>query len=165
MAPVKELKQLRQRRRTKRDLVVPADEELELKGFGKELLELEIVMDTGSATRCGVKVCCTDDGSEETVFCYDAGLKQLQCDTTRSSLGFGRKVMEAGPLTLADGERLHLRVFVDRSIVEVYANERQAVARAIYPTLGGRGVRLFAGGGDVSVEVVNAWELMPSNPY
>jgi beta-fructofuranosidase len=56
-------------------------------------------------------------------------------------------------------------VFVDRSIVEVYANDRQAVARRIYPTLGGTGVKIFAKGGDIEVLSAKAWELMPSNPY
>ena len=58
-----------------------------------------------------------------------------------------------------------LRVFVDKSIVEVFANDRQAVARRVYPKLGGLGVKLFAKGGDVKVLSVKAWELMPSNPY
>ena len=60
---------------------------------------------------------------------------------------------------------LVLRVFVDRSIVEVYANDRQAIGRSIYPALRGTGVTLFAEGADVAVESVRAWELMPSNPY
>jgi beta-fructofuranosidase len=54
---------------------------------------------------------------------------------------------------------------VDRSIVEVYANDRQAIARRIYPVLGGTGVRLFGRGGDAKVISARAWELMPSNPY
>jgi len=58
-----------------------------------------------------------------------------------------------------------LRIFVDKSIVEVYANDRQAIARSIYPTLGGTGVKLFAKEGDVKVLSAKAWELMPSNSY
>ena len=47
-------------------------------------------------------------------------------------------------------EPLRLRVFVDKSVVEVYANDRQAICRRVYP---GRpdslGVALFARGGEV----------------
>lgn len=164
MAPVEELKTLRQKRKTKRNVVVPADREIELKKFGKELLELEITLAPGAATQCGVKVCCSDDGREETALYYDAAERKLVCDTTRAGLGFGRKTVEGGPFALAAGELLTLRVFVDRSIVEVYANDRQAVARAIYPTLGGCRVKLFARGSEVNVASVSAWELMPSNP-
>jgi beta-fructofuranosidase len=57
-------------------------------------------------------------------------------------------------------------VFVDRSVVEVYANDRQAICRRVYP---GRpdslGVAVFATGGDARIASVKAWEMMPSNPY
>jgi beta-fructofuranosidase len=160
---VKELKALRQKRKTKRNIVVPAGRDVHLKQFGIELMELEVRLAPGAATRCGVKVCCSDDGREETSLYYDAAERKLVCDTTRSGLAFGRKTVEGGPFVLAPGEPLKLRVFVDRSIVEVYANDRQAVARAVYPTLGGRGVKLFARGGDATVTSVTGWELMPSN--
>lgn len=164
IAPVKELAALRQKRKTRRDLAVPADGEAELKGFGKELLELEITLEPGAAAQCGVKVCCSEDGREETVIFYDAARQKLTFDTTRSSVGFGRKAVESAPLALGADEPLRLRIYVDRSIVEVFANDRQAIARSVYPTLGGRGVRLFARGADVAVPSVSAWELMPSNP-
>jgi len=58
-----------------------------------------------------------------------------------------------------------LRIFVDKSIVEVFANDRQAIARSVYPRLGGTGIKLFAKGGAVKIPSVKAWEIMPSNPY
>ena len=51
-------------------------------------------------------------------------------------------------------------------IVEVFANNRQAVMRRIYPALGeSRGVVLFSKGGSTKVPTAQAWEMMPSNPY
>ncbi len=145
--------------------IVKAGSEFELKDFGNELLELEITVKTGNAERCGVMVCCSEDDREKTLLYYDAGEKRLVCDATSSGIGYGRKTIEGGPLTLNDDDHLVLRVFVDKSIVEVFANDRQAVSRNIYPQLGGRGVKLFAIGGDMEVLSVKAWELMPSNPY
>ena len=67
---------------------------------------------------------------------------------------------------MGDGEDLNLRVFVDKSIVEVYANDRQAICRRVFP---GRddslGLVLFANGGDAAFKTVTAWTMMPSNPY
>ena len=80
-------------------------------------------------------------------------------------MGYGRKIIEEAPLHLTAGEPLKLRVFVDKSIVEVFANDQQAIARNIYPTLGGTGVKLFSKGATTKVVSVKAWELMPSNPY
>jgi beta-fructofuranosidase len=126
---------------------------------------LELVIDPGEAEQVGVRIACSEDGRESTSLFYHAVENLLVCDATESSLETGRMVVERAPFELTGEEQLHIRVFVDRSIVEVYANERQAIARRIYPTLGGTGVRLFCRGGDAKVISAKAWELMPSNPY
>ncbi len=59
-----------------------------------------------------------------------------------------------------DGELLKLRVFIDRSVVEVFANGRQYVAMRVYP---GRqdslGVSLRAQGQDAVLHSLDAWHL------
>lgn len=88
-------------------------------------------------------------------------------DTTRSSAGSRPGSVEAGPFRLPAGEPLRLRVFVDKSVVEVFANDgRQAVMRRLYPSRpDSTGVRVFAEGGPVRVTQLRAWELVPSNPF
>jgi beta-fructofuranosidase len=55
---------------------------------------------------------------------------------------------------------------VDKSVVEVFANDRQAVARRIFPSRkDSTGVVLFSKGGSAKVMVLKAWDMMPSNPY
>jgi beta-fructofuranosidase len=57
-------------------------------------------------------------------------------------------------------------VFIDKSVVEVFANGRQAVMRRIYPAgLDSLGVSVFAEGGAVNVEHLQSWHIAPSNPY
>jgi beta-fructofuranosidase len=72
-----------------------------------------------------------------------------------------------GTLTIAKpGEKLNLRIFLDRSIMEVYVNKRQCITQRIYPTReDSQGLVLFAEGGDVQVPELNAWETHPSNPW
>jgi beta-fructofuranosidase len=165
MAPVPELQALRQNEKSRKVLVVKDGSPLTLEGFGSDMLELEITIQPGTATQYGVKVGVSDDGREETSLYYDAAQKTLVCDATRSSLDIGRRNIESAPLPLVKGEQLVLRVFVDRGIVEVFANNKQAIGRSIYPVLKGRGVHLFANGGDAKIVSVKAWELMPTNPY
>jgi beta-fructofuranosidase len=51
-------------------------------------------------------------------------------------------------------------------VIEVFANDRQAVARRIYPArTDSLGVSLFAVGGSAKVHVLQAWQMSPSNPY
>ncbi|WP_138476673.1 glycoside hydrolase family 32 protein [Dyadobacter bucti] len=165
MAPVEEVKLLRQAEQIKKDFVIKDGTELALDGFGKELVELEITVAPGKAKTIGVMVGCSQDGREKTEIYYDAAGKTLNVNTAKSSLGYGRKVTESAPLELDAGEQLTLRVFVDKSIVEVFANDKQAIGRSVYPTLGGTGIKLFSKGGDAKIISVKSWEVMPSNPY
>lgn len=163
--PIKELENLRQAVKEKKNFLIKADSEIELNGFGKELNELEITLDPSSSEKIGIKVACSENGKEYTSIYYNVKEKKLVIDATKSSLGYGRKIIEEAPLSLSTGERLKLRVFVDKSIIEVFANDKQAISRNIYPTLGGTGIKLFSKGANANVISIKAWELMPSNPY
>ena len=69
-------------------------------------------------------------------------------------------------LTQRGGSVLTIRVFVDKSIVEVFTNNRRAVMRRIYPKRENSvGVVLFSNCGATKVKGVKAWDMMPSNPY
>lgn len=165
MRPVKELEKLRME-----ELAIPAVTLLDGKPYsipydGSELQEIEVSFTPGKYAQCGIKVCASPDGREETVIFYDASDSKLKFDTRKSGLSFGRKIIEEAPLELTPGEPLTLRIFIDRSIIEVFANDRQAIARMVYPTLGGRGISLFSNGGNAVVKSFKFWELSPSNPY
>ena len=75
------------------------------------------------------------------------------------------KAQEA-PFELRDGERLKLRIFVDRSVLEVFANGRQCITQRIHPTRSDSlGVALFSRGGGANVLSLDAWEMAPANSY
>ena len=57
---------------------------------------------------------------------------------------------------MSDG-RVHLRVLVDRSAVEIFANGKPLTAR-VYPTLGGEHVSLAAEG-TVRLHSFDAWTM------
>ena len=69
-----------------------------------------------------------------------------------------------GPIILEDGEPLRLRIFIDRSIVEIFANDRLCIAARVYP---GRddsvGVSMRAQGSDAVSKSLEAWQM--SNIY
>lgn len=146
--------------------MVEADSELTLEDISGNSMELSLEITAVDAGQYGVKVCCSPDGEEQTRVYYDAATKKLTIDTSRSSLAEGAKSVEGGPLGLKAGEPLKLRVFVDKSVVEVFANDRQAVMRRIYPSRpDSLGVRLFSNGAPARVRTIEAWDVMPSNPY
>lgn len=163
--PVKELQNLRMNESVITGMPVKSGSEVKLKKPGYELMELELTFNPNSAQQYGIKVNASEDGREETVIYYDNTDKKLKVDTRKSGLSYGRKIIEEAPLELKKGEPLVLRIFMDKSIVEVFANDRQAIARMVYPTLGGKSLSLFSKGGDVKIKTLKAWELNPANPY
>lgn len=163
--PVQELEMLRYNPYEQYSLEVPANEEIILNQPQKELMELKINFMPSEANIVGVKVCCSEDGREETFIYYDKRRKKLNIDVTKSSISYGTNNIESAPLELADSENLELQIFVDKGIVEVFANGKQAIARPIYPMLGGHIVKLVSQGERSIIKSVNSWSIAPSNPY
>ena len=67
---------------------------------------------------------------------------------------------ETAQVLIEGDEPLKLRVFVDKSVVEVFVNGRQCVAMRVYP---GRddsvGVSLRSQGRDAALNSLNAWQM------
>ena len=73
----------------------------------------------------------------------------------------GEDAQEA-PFVLPAGEPLELRIFLDRSVLEVFANRRQCVTHRTYPARGDSlGIRLFTRGAQVKVQSVDIWDMEP----
>jgi len=67
---------------------------------------------------------------------------------------------ETAPVFLDDDEPLQLRVFIDRSVVEVYANGRQCVAVRVYPAREDSvGVSLRAQARAARLNSLDAWQM------
>ena len=181
--PVEELPALRQNHRQRRDLALADGAEQGLEEVAGDCLELVLDIEPPGAGVCGIKVRCSPDGQEQTAIIFDAANETLTIDTTRSSLSpdifqpwpipqgaFHPELMEGGkvddvrvqeaPLALAPGERLALRIFLDCSVLEVFANGRQCICQRIYPTRSDSlGVALFSRGGEAVVRQLDAWDL------
>ena len=129
-----------------------------------ESFRLRARIDMKSASRAGFAVRADTAKDERTEIYYDSAKGELVMDTTRSGWT-GWRVREAAPFRLAEGEKLSLDVFVDKSVVEVYANEQQAICRRVYPSdpASAVGVRTLSDGADFGC--VDAWEIMPANPW
>jgi beta-fructofuranosidase len=180
--PVEEIERLRTNpvRRESVALVDGAPVSLEeIKGTAWELaLEIE----PGTADQVAVQVCCSPDGAEQTEIIYDPAAGTLSIDWSQSSLSSeviwpwphphrrepqpGGNRIQAAPLALGAGEMLQLRVFLDGSILEVFANGRQCVTQRIYPTReDSTGTALFCRGGSARVRTLEAWEMAAANPW
>jgi beta-fructofuranosidase len=160
---------------------LPANEEIVLEGVQGNTMELVAEIDPADAPMVELLVLRSPDKEEYTriVFQRQSGYPNrhstrrldlpnrpsenlLTIDNTRSSIlpDVPSRMAEIAPLALDDKEPLTLRVFIDRSVLEVFANGRQALAVRVYP---GRedslGVSLRAQGKPARLNSLDAWQM------
>jgi beta-fructofuranosidase len=160
ITPVPELAVLRQAPRQIGEQDVSPGAPKRLDGIEGDCLELHATFVAGDATAFGVTVRCSPDGEERTSISYDPVGGQLTIDGTRSSGNpRARGDVRSARLTLTD-EPLTLRVFLDRSVLEVFANDRVCITDRLYPERADSvGVELFSVGGSAKLRHLTAWEL------
>lgn len=130
---------------------------------GGDCLEVLAEIDPGDAEQAGLKLRAAPDGSEQTLVYYDRVAKRLIVDRNKSSLDPRTdNRAQSGPFLLAAGEPLRLRVFLDGSVIEIFANERACLTARVYPTgPKSAGMGLFTSGGKAKVLSLEAWEMQP----
>lgn len=183
IAPAEELRSIRLENVEEKSFSLAPDTERTLSGKGTSL-EIQVEMKGGRNSPYGVKVFRSPDGREETVIRYDPLKKELVIDFIRSSVsgpvrmpahamfkpampGFPETVSEQrAPLELGDGELLHLDIFIDRSIVEVFANGRQCITQVVYPELAASTeVSVFTVEEAAVVKKAVVWKMAQTNAY
>lgn len=172
LRPIDELKGLRQQ-----PLVDVRDASVEqaraaLAGAGGDVIEIELELQpaAGIQARRGLVVRKAPDGSEQTALYADTAAGRFEIDRTRTSLDPDMRSygVQGGQFAL-DGEPLRLRVFLDRSMVEAYVNDRKSLTSRVFPArLDSLGLDLLAAPGDrvVSLKVwpLNAKTGLPPAP-
>lgn len=159
IAPVPELEKLRHQHFSLSNLSLAADQPVSLDIHGDQL-EIRAIFEWKDAEEFGLKVCCSPDGEEQTQIRIIA--KELILDVTRSSTSptVCNRESQRCRFDLDPAKPLELRVFVDRSVIEVFANGRHYLAMRIYPARkDSLGVQVFALGGAATVRSLDAWEM------
>jgi beta-fructofuranosidase len=138
------------------------DGALDLEPTG-DRLEVRAVFDLERASACGLVVRATPDAEEATRlgFARQPTGGALFVDRAAASLDpsvdHGRV---ASPLELGPAEPLELRVFLDASVIEVYANGRATLSTRVYPTRADAlGLALFATDGVARLRTLEAWPM------
>ena len=174
--PIEELETLRdQHSHFESQPINPRPEPRLLPDVQGDMLELIAEIDPGSADSVGLVVFASPDRREETRIVFDRKTATLSIDRSRASLdptvhktryiAFAADPVYGGSLDLAEGEPLRLRVYVDRSIVEVFANGRLCLTDRVYPTLReSTGIGVFATGGGGALKALDVWTLRPVWP-
>ncbi|HEX9018549.1 MAG TPA: glycoside hydrolase family 32 protein [Anaerolineaceae bacterium] len=168
--PVPEVEMLRGAERSWQNLSLGAgrgqDSLMALNGLSGDTLELAVEFALEGAGSVlpgafGLLVRRSPHGQEQTEIRIDRSNGSLSVDTMRSSLS---REVEPGhyeiPLDLTGLDRVRLRVFLDRSIIEVFANDIAVVTARIYPTReDSAGIAFFAERQPVTITSLRCWEM------
>lgn len=152
--PVAELRKLRGKRLNVVNFFLPDNRPMRIPGVAGDGLEIIAELDLGDADEAGLHVLVAEDGSESTAISYQRGRNRLSVGTPSSE--------ERGNLTLAAAEPLRLHIFVDCSVIEVFANGRACVTGRAYPTrVDSLGLRAYAKGGSAKLRSMQVYEVKP----
>jgi beta-fructofuranosidase len=124
-------------------------------------LEIEVTVKATSVNEVGLCVLRSPEGEEETRIVYDSRTGELWIDRSHASFDqeasrdWQGTAVQPGP----DGI-LTLRIFVDGSVVSVFASDGTSLTSRVYPTRpNSLGVGIFARGGRAEVQRVDIWEM------
>ena len=140
--PAKEIESLHEKKHAWKNTLLKPGENL-LKDVSGELFDVQLQVDLAGARKFGV----TCRGEAVT---YSAEKRALTC--------LGREA----PVDAADG-RITLRILVDRTSIEVFANDgKVSMSSCFLPDPGKSGLELFADGGSPKILSMTVYELKPA---
>ena len=181
--PAGDVESLRSEHRQITDMVLPANQEIVLGSIRGNAIELMAEIETNDAPLVELNVLRSPGKEEYTriAFYRERGFRDweryqgwqrdklaaatdslVSIDSSYSSLSpdVRSRAPETGPVFLERDEPLRLRVFVDRSVVEVFVNGRQCVAMRVYPDREDSvGVSLRSQGQEARVVSLDAWQM------
>ena len=181
--PAGDVESLRSEHRQITDMVLPANQEIVLGSIRGNAIELMAEIETNEAPLVELNVLRSPGKEEYTriAFYRERGFRDweryqgwqrdklaaatdslISIDSSYSSLSpeVRSRAPETAPVFLERDEPLRLRVFVDRSVVEVFVNGRQCVAMRVYPDREDSvGVSLRAQGQEARVVSLEAWQM------
>lgn len=161
LEPVPELEKLRQEYRHFENLEIIPEKTNFLKDVSGDCLEIIAEFEPDQFNKFEFKLLCSPDNEEQTRLIYQPAQKQIVIDRSRSSLNSAVDREETTvPVKLAPGEPLKVHIFLDRSVVEVFVNNRTYLASRIYPMRDdSKGIGLFSMEKEVRVKSLDIWTL------
>jgi len=152
-------------------MTLPANQEVVLNNIQGNATEIIAEIDPKNAPLVELNVLRSPNREEFTriAFFKDRGYNKqgrryswITIDSSYSSTlpDVQSRAPETAPVFIEQNEPLKLRVFIDRSVVEVFVNGKQCVAMRVYPGLENSvGVSLRSQGRDSELKKLDAWQM------
>lgn len=131
-------------------------------GFAGTQFEMQCTIETAAKTLAGIRLAYGNNQYCE--IGYDAAKQKLYIDRSKIANSDFNKNFKSASRFETDlspmSNQIKLRVFFDNSIVEVFANDGEAVLTAqIFPGKDQQGIKLFSGSGKTTFLNVHTWTM------
>ncbi len=146
---------------------LPANQEVVLEDIRGNAMEIVAEIETQKSQMFELNVLRSPNREEVTRIAFFRGRgyrgkSLITIDSSYASLApdVASRAPETAPLFLKKSENLKLRVFVDRSVVEVFVNGKQCVAMRVYPSRADSvGVSMRSQGRSAVLKSLDAWQM------
>jgi len=145
--PLRELASLRHDEKSEKNITVKKDGTYVVKQIAGDTLELKVEIKSTTAKKFGVDVLCDENGENGLRIAVIPASKTLRIGVLNV------------PFELKQCEDVTLRIFIDKRLVEIFANDRQAVAYCHNRGDAMAKIRLFSNGSDSQLTKVTAWKM------
>jgi beta-fructofuranosidase len=161
LKPAPELVSLRTESRAIHEQRFTPSSENPFLGFAGDCLEFEVELSFDQPAICELRIRATPDGAEFTTISYDSAEATLTVDGSRSSLDPDpHRLTFSGPLAADPKGVVRFRVFLDRSVLEVFLGDSACITQRLYPTQeNSLGVSFAVKTGSTIAHRLAAWKL------
>lgn len=173
--PAGDMESVRGDHRRLENVTLPANQEIVLDKVQGSAMEILAEIETGGASMLEMNVLRSPEKEEFTRIAFfrnrgyrdrtarsggQQSLVTIDSSYASTAADVVCRAPETAPVALAPAEPLVLRVFVDRSVVEVFVNGKQCVAVRVYPEREDSvGVSFRAQGRTATIRSLDAWQM------
>ncbi len=182
MEPAGNIESLRDKHQFLENIKIPANKEVVINQIKGNAIEILVEVDVKDAQMFEMNVLRSANKEEYTKISFykNRGFGQgRKYDTKLTNLPVGSYISldnsysstlataasrapETAPISIEKGETLKLRIFIDKSVVEVFVNGKQSVAARVYPSLDDSlGISFRSQGSESVVKSINAYQMKP----
>ncbi|HZY82408.1 MAG TPA: glycoside hydrolase family 32 protein [Cyclobacteriaceae bacterium] len=186
--PAGDIESLRYDRKVVKSMPLPANKEVVLKEVRGNAMELSIEIDPKKSSLVELNLLRSSNKEEFTRIAlykeggFSVGRQGLNLPSTDAPPATGTTVLgslitietqysslagdiksrapSSAPVIIEPNETIKLRVFIDKSVVEVFVNGRQALSARVFPSRDDSiGVSLRSQGNDCELKSLEAWQM------
>jgi sucrose-6-phosphate hydrolase SacC (GH32 family) len=169
--PVEELKSLRLEKLLDLKNESKSKVNESLQNIEGDMLEINLTIDSAEAAQFGIKLRKTPDSEEETLIYYDLKKKTINIDRSKSTLNpelqksiERQGALKGGKLDLTDG-LLQLKIYLDKSMLECYANSQKSITSRVYPQReDAKGLSIWSDA-DILIKNISIWQMDSAYKY